>query len=51
MKTTVTVDEEGGVVLPKPVRDELGLQEGDALEVGTSEGEITRRPVRVKPRM
>ena len=50
MKTTVTVDEAGGIVLPKPMRDELRLRDGDALEVLISEDEITLRPVRVKPR-
>ncbi|MGD0426492.1 MAG: AbrB/MazE/SpoVT family DNA-binding domain-containing protein [Candidatus Acidiferrales bacterium] len=49
MKTTVIVDEEGGMVLAKPVRDEVRLRDGDALKVVTSEGEITLRPVRLKP--
>jgi AbrB family looped-hinge helix DNA binding protein len=49
VKTTVIVDEEGGMVLAKPVRDEVRLRDGDALKVVTSEGEITLRPVRLKP--
>ena len=51
MKTTVTVDETGGVVLPEPVRNELGLQEGDALEVEMSGEEIKLKPVRAKARI
>jgi AbrB family looped-hinge helix DNA binding protein len=49
MKATVTIDEAGGVVLPKVVRDELELRDGDASEVVISEHEITLRPVRAKP--
>ena len=51
MKTTVTVDEAAGVVLPELVRDELGLRPDDALEVETSNGAITLRPIRAKARM
>jgi AbrB family looped-hinge helix DNA binding protein len=50
MRTTVTVDETGGVVLPEAVRDELALQEGDALEVEISGDEITLKPVRASAR-
>ena len=49
MKATVTIDQAGGVVLPKVVRDKLGLRDSDALEDVISGHEITLRPVRVKP--
>jgi AbrB family looped-hinge helix DNA binding protein len=51
MKTAVTADEARGVVLPEHLREELGLQDGDALEVETSGGEISLKPVRAKARM
>lgn len=46
MKTTVTLDKAGRVVIPKTLRDELRLEPGDSLEL-ESEGErVTLRPVR-----
>jgi len=46
MSTTLTVDKAGRVVLPKPVRDELQLSAGDALELEITEEQIVLRPVR-----
>lgn len=46
MKTTLTVDKAGRVVLPKAVRDELQLSAGDSLELESSEDQIVLRPVR-----
>ena len=46
MVTKLTLDRAGRVVLPKPVRDELHLGPGDALELESSESEIVLRPVR-----
>ena len=46
MTTTLTVDQAGRVVLPKPVRDELQLSAGDSLELESSEDRIVLRPVR-----
>jgi AbrB family looped-hinge helix DNA binding protein len=44
--TKITVDKAGRVVLPKPLRDQMQLSPGDALEL-ESEGErITLRPIR-----
>ncbi len=40
------LDKAGRIVLPKPVRDELQLVPGDALELETSGDQITLRPVR-----
>jgi AbrB family looped-hinge helix DNA binding protein len=46
MRTTVTLDKAGRVVIPKILRDELHLAAGDALSL-ESEGEsLTLRPVR-----
>lgn len=48
---TLKVDKAGRVVLPKPVRDRLGLHEGGDLEMQeTSEGVILK-PVEVRPSM
>lgn len=41
-----TLDKAGRVVLPKPLRDELHLEPGDALEIEASGEDITLRPVR-----
>jgi AbrB family looped-hinge helix DNA binding protein len=46
MITKLTLDKAGRVVLPKPLRDELQLSPGDALEVESQGEEITLRPVR-----
>jgi AbrB family looped-hinge helix DNA binding protein len=46
MTTTLTLDKAGRVVLPKPVRDELQLRAGDALELESSEDRIVLRPQR-----
>jgi len=43
---TATVDKAGRIVIPKPVREELGLESGDTLEIETSSEAITLRPVR-----
>jgi AbrB family looped-hinge helix DNA binding protein len=42
----VTIDKAGRVVIPKRVRDALGLQPGDALELQSAGEQITIRPVR-----
>jgi AbrB family looped-hinge helix DNA binding protein len=45
MKTTVTIDKAGRVVIPKEIRDEVRLEAGAALVI-ESEGErVTLRPV------
>ena len=43
--TAVTIDK-GRIVLPKPIREELQLSPGDALEVDSSEKRVILRPVR-----
>jgi AbrB family looped-hinge helix DNA binding protein len=51
MNTTLTLDKAGRIVLPKPVRDELQLSPGDALEVESSEEQIVLRPARGRGHM
>ena len=47
MKSRLVLDKVGRVVLPKPLRDELNLEPGDALELERTGEAITLRPVRV----
>ena len=42
----LTLDKAGRIVLPKPLRDELHLESGDALEIESSGEDITIRPAR-----
>jgi AbrB family looped-hinge helix DNA binding protein len=42
----LTIDQAGRIVLPKPIREELQLSPGDALEVDSSEKRVILRPVR-----
>jgi len=46
MNARITLDKAGRIVLPKPLRNELQLEPGDALEVECSGEEITLRPAR-----
>jgi AbrB family looped-hinge helix DNA binding protein len=46
MVSRLTLDKAGRIVLPKPIRDELQLEAGDALELESSGDKITLRPVR-----
>ncbi|MGH9744466.1 MAG: AbrB/MazE/SpoVT family DNA-binding domain-containing protein [Candidatus Acidiferrum sp.] len=46
MTSKLTLDKAGRIVLPKPLRDELRLSPGDALEIESSGEEITLRPLR-----
>ncbi len=48
---TLKIDKAGRVILPKPVRDRLGLHEGSDLEmVETPEG-VMLKPVEARPSM
>ena len=42
----LTIDKAGRVVIPKPLREELHLEPGDALDLETAGEYITLRPVR-----
>lgn len=46
MSSRLTIDKAGRVVIPKPLREQLHLEPGDALEVDTAGEQITLRPVR-----
>jgi AbrB family looped-hinge helix DNA binding protein len=49
MTTKLTLDKTGRVMLPKALRDELGLVAGDTLELESRGEQITLRPVRGAP--
>lgn len=46
MNTRLTIDKAGRVIIPKSLRDALGLGAGDELELETSGEQITLRPLR-----
>jgi AbrB family looped-hinge helix DNA binding protein len=46
MGAHITLDKAGRVVIPKPLRQELNLEPGDALEIDHAGEHITLRPVR-----
>jgi AbrB family looped-hinge helix DNA binding protein len=46
MNGRLTIDRAGRVVIPKPLREELRLEPGDALEMESIGESITLRPVR-----
>ena len=46
MSTRLIIDKAGRVVIPKPLREELHLEAGDALEMENAGEQITLRPVR-----
>ena len=49
MKTRVILDEDGGIIIPESVRDELGLEPGGALEIENQGGVIVLRSVPETP--
>jgi AbrB family looped-hinge helix DNA binding protein len=46
MNNHLIIDKAGRIVIPKPLREHLHLEPGDALEVETAGEQITLRPVR-----
>jgi AbrB family looped-hinge helix DNA binding protein len=46
MKSRLVLDKAGRVVIPKPLREELNLEAGDALELERTGEQIILRPVR-----
>lgn len=46
MNTRLVIDRAGRIVIPKPLREELHLEPGDALEMERAGEEIRLRPVR-----
>jgi len=45
------MDSAGRIVLPKPIRDRMGLKAGDALAVEASGEQITLRPIQAENRL
>ena len=46
MNVRLIIDKAGRVVIPKPLREKLHLEAGDALEMESAGEQITLRPVR-----
>lgn len=46
MHTRILIDKAGRIVIPKPLREELKLEAGDALELESAGERILLRPVR-----
>jgi AbrB family looped-hinge helix DNA binding protein len=46
MNNHLILDKAGRIVIPKPLREQLHLEPGDALEMETAGEQITLRPVR-----
>jgi AbrB family looped-hinge helix DNA binding protein len=46
MNVRLVIDKAGRVVIPKPLRTELHLEPGDALEMDSAGEQITLRPIR-----
>ncbi len=46
MARQVTIDKAGRIVVPKPVREELGLTPGDVLEIDVEGPTLKLRPLR-----
>lgn len=46
MTTRLILDKAGRVAIPKPLREELHLEPGDALEMESAGEQITLRPIR-----
>lgn len=51
MRTKVTLDKAGRVVLPKALRDELNLSAGDTFDVSVEGEAVTLRPRRAEARL
>ena len=49
MKTQITFDTGGRVLIPKELRDRLGVGPGDVLELSEASEQITFKPVCVRP--
>ena len=48
---TVKIDKAGRIVVPKPIRDRLGLHEGSDLEIEETPEGVVLKPVTEQPAM
>jgi AbrB family looped-hinge helix DNA binding protein len=46
MNSRLVIDKAGRIVIPKPLREKLHLEPGDALEMESTGEQITLKPVR-----
>jgi AbrB family looped-hinge helix DNA binding protein len=51
MASTISSDKTGRIVIPKPLRDKLGLEAGSDLQIECDGDQITLRPIRPEPLM
>jgi AbrB family looped-hinge helix DNA binding protein len=51
MRAKVTLDKKGRALIPKRMRDELGIGPGDSIQMESSEEQIVLRPVRDEGKM
>ena len=49
MANTISIDKAGRIVVPKPLREKLGLEAGDNLQIASDGDQITLRPIRPQP--
>jgi len=48
MARTVEMDKSGRIIIPKEIRDELGVGEGDVFKLERKDDEILLKPIRLK---
>jgi AbrB family looped-hinge helix DNA binding protein len=48
---TVKIDKAGRIVVPKPIRDRLGLREGSDLDIEETPEGVVLKPVEERPKM
>jgi AbrB family looped-hinge helix DNA binding protein len=51
MNARLSIDRAGRLVLPKPVRDQLHLEQGESLEMESFDDHVILRPARGNPAM
>ena len=51
MRTQLTIDQAGRILLPKSLRDEMNLPTGDELHIQTAGKKITLRPAKPAARL
>ena len=51
MKTSISIDQAGRIILPKPLRDQFCLQAGSQLEISIHSDHFELKPAGTKPTM